>query len=98
MARMIRFALGMVLSGSVWAGIGDACKTDAHCGPAEQCMTEFNQGYCAKFGCSEKNLCDANSKCLLIQPENFTICLKTCRQNTDCRTGYRCYDKGVCLP
>ncbi len=98
MARLIGLLAGLTLSGMVFAAVGDACQSNNQCGQQEQCVTEFNQGYCVRFDCSQKSSCSAEARCMVIQPENFTLCLKACTQNSDCRTGYRCYEQGVCLP
>ena len=98
MARIIGLVLGVVFSGCLSAAIGDACEPNGKCGPKEQCVAEFDQGYCVQFGCSEKKSCSADAKCMSVPPENFTLCLKACTKASDCRTGYRCYEQGVCLP
>lgn len=98
MARLIGLVLGLTLSGLLSATVGDACKSNNNCAAREHCVTEFDQGYCVQFDCSEKKSCSLDAKCVVLNPENFTVCLKVCTKNSDCRTGYRCYEQGVCLP
>lgn len=98
MAKMISFMAILMGSVSLSANVGDICGLDSQCGIQEQCVTEFDQGYCVLFDCSQKNPCSAGSTCMMIEPENFTLCLKTCTKNSDCRMGYQCYEQGVCLP
>ncbi|MEI6806128.1 MAG: hypothetical protein WCK49_06430 [Myxococcaceae bacterium] len=97
MARLIGLILSLTLSGSALATIGDACQSNDDCGKKEHCILEFNQGYCAQFDCSEETSCSSNAKCMA-PDASFTVCLKKCSKNSDCRTGYRCYEQGVCLP
>lgn len=98
MAHLISLVLGLTLSGALLATVGDVCKSNSNCGIQEQCVAEFDQGYCVQFDCSEKKSCPTDAKCMQVPPENFTLCLKKCTKNSDCRAGYRCYEQGVCLP
>lgn len=101
MARLIGLIFSFVLSGFALATVGDTCQSNDNCGAKEHCIVEFNQGYCVQFGCSQKTSCLSNAKCMSVRTnslEDLTVCLKKCTQNSDCRTGYRCYEEGVCLP
>lgn len=98
MARLTGLLISLILSGTLFANVGEPCKSHHDCGIREECVTEFNQGYCVSFDCSQKTACAGDSKCMILEPENITLCLKTCTTNSDCRTGYRCYEQGVCLP
>lgn len=98
MTRLVGLLLGLTLSGTLSARIGEPCKSSHDCGTREECVIDFKEGYCASFDCSAKNACAGDSKCMSLEPENITLCLKACTKNSDCRTGYRCYEQGVCLP
>ena len=89
--------LVFLISGCLWANVGAPCQSNASCARGEQCILEFKAGYCARFDCSAKNPCDLGAKCVEIEGENFTVCLKKCSQSSDCRAAYACHDGGVCL-
>ncbi len=97
MARTTMSFMMLMISGSLFAAVGAPCRSQAGCAKSEQCILEFNQGYCASFGCSEKNACAPDAKCMSVEGENFNVCLKQCIKNSDCRSGYSCHSGGVCL-
>lgn len=98
MASRICILVCYIFSLSLSATIGDACKSDSNCGDKEKCDKDYHKGYCVRFDCSVKNPCAGEAICNVIEPEGFSVCLKSCNQKSDCRKGYRCYDQGVCLP
>lgn len=104
MSRLICFLSVSMFGVSVMSAVGDACKTEAQCGNQEQCIVEYAKGYCVRFDCSAQNPCDLGDRCVEVRAEEqpdlveMNLCLKTCRQDNDCRIGYRCYEEGVCLP
>ena len=80
------------------ASTGGPCQKNADCGFGFSCIKEYQGGYCVKFDCSARNPCDEGAQCVDIEGEGFSVCLKTCMAQSDCRAGYRCYEEGVCLP
>ena len=74
---------------------GGACATDADCLGAlfgAQCVTEpgYPGGYCIS-GCGVDADCPAASHCATTA-DGAQLCVPDCTTNSDCRTGYECFD------
>jgi hypothetical protein len=79
------------------AAIGSACTKTEECTAGGNCLTnvnlqivqlDFPKGYCSKMGCMSDGDCPSGSGCLGLT----STCLKTCTNNTQCRSadGYQC--------
>jgi serine protease len=79
--------------------IGAACTSPTDC-PGGICGTNYPGGYCT-LECSTA-ACPAGSKCYLFENGTAAYCLASCGVQSDCRTGYACYDDraggGICQP
>jgi serine protease len=77
--------------------VGAACTSDAQC-PGGYCDTRFTGGYCT-LTCSQSVACPTGSGCYNVTDVG-TICLDSCANVSECRTGYACRSTnsgGVCL-
>lgn len=81
--------LALVLAGC-GSGIGDGCTTDQDCG-GRRCDTfaTYPGGYCTQR-CTpgDDSTCPAGGSCQVHQGE--ILCLRTCKEDVECRSGYRC--------
>ena len=91
--------------------VGGPCTSKSQCvgGDKAGCVPEkysdgskgFPGGYCVIFDCSESAPCPAGSACYQSEDEQgneFTVCLKTCDDKSDCRPQYVCESFGACWP
>lgn len=72
--------------------IGDPCTTTQDCGPGLCVNRDFAPGgYCSKScgDCPAGTICVAN-----ILNNGNAGCMRSCKQATDCRTGYVCHAVG----
>ncbi len=110
--RIIKLTVAMVLSlfavsASAQGQVGSPCTTDANCEAGSVCTPESDEngatgfvgGYCMKFDCTfEQTMCGEGGTCVIDNSMNVSMCLASCRIDTDCRAGYRCQGGTVCLP
>lgn len=75
--------------------IGDSCEINDDCSTSGDwiCDTTQPEGYCLELDCSPDN-CPSNAACVeFVEGEQFQrICLKGCDSDSQCRTGYFCYE------
>ena len=90
--------------GNGTVSIGGACDEDndcrdenAVCLPPGGASNNFVDGYCYLPGCGESRPCPEGSGCFQTG-DSQTACLDTCENDSECRSGYRCDEPGVCLP
>jgi hypothetical protein len=83
--------------------VGAPCLSNAGC-QTRYCESDLPQGgYCAgrcKVGTTESRDCPEDSTCSRVG-ENFSLCLKNCSAQSDCRDAYYCDvlgTSGVCRP
>ncbi|MCB9639673.1 MAG: hypothetical protein H6727_12340 [Myxococcales bacterium] len=85
--------------------VGTLCSTQEDCATGLTCETQVPQGYCTKF-CNHTRECPLYSACARITFEGgFQLqrCIRTCRDERDCREGYVCYGPPnewdqICVP
>lgn len=85
--RWLAFLMLGFLGCGVFAQPGRACRKQEECDGLER-------GYCAKVeictrACSPTDTCPDNSTCTLVGKRS--ICLPTCEADTDCLSGFVCY-------
>jgi len=87
------------------AAMGDGCTDDAGC-KSDTCLPELSNGsptgypggYCTSMGRPDvQGSCPAGSACKQVEAFDATLCLDTCQDSGECRTGYSC-DQGACTP
>jgi hypothetical protein len=86
--------------------VGDKCRTSADCGSQGNRVCDATQidGYCTQYGCRAGSCIDS-AVCVLfgatppgcpasaatgVSRFGRSFCAKTCADDGDCRTGYRC--------
>jgi hypothetical protein len=78
--------------------IGDACTSNAECAFGHQCDTSSPAGYCLLTNC-RANSCPQEAWCAVFQistSRTQSFCLRKCKDDGDCRDGYRCrFDLGT---
>lgn len=81
-------ALGLAGCGT---SIGESCTTDNDCGGRTCSLSpNFPGGYCTQR-CTpgDDTTCPTGASCQTHHAEN--ICLRTCHQDVECRSGYTCH-------
>jgi hypothetical protein len=87
--------------------IGDKCVLSTDCSSRGDRLCDTSQpgGYCTIFNC-EPDTCPEESQCVAFDqrvdpacydPQNWarferTFCMKRCSSDSDCRSGYQCFD------
>jgi hypothetical protein len=75
--------------------VGMTCATTVDCGndPRDACNTEagdlFPGGYCIMEPCDDIQVCSPGATCVSM-PFETPSCLKSCKADKDCRSGYVC--------
>ena len=71
------------------AGVGDKCSTSNDCPTGTVCDTDSPSGYCLAAGCVLDDECPEDAVCIRFRKDQ-SFCLKKCKKNGDCRSGYTC--------
>ena len=90
--------------------IGDGCLISTDCSTRGDrvCDTSQPAGYCTVLGCRADS-CPDDAACVLFEARvpgcgpdgrdlsrvGRSLCVKTCDEDTDCRSGYRCVDPRI---
>ncbi|APR83992.1 Hypothetical protein A7982_09341 [Minicystis rosea] len=82
--------------------VGTACLQNSECAANHNdpiCLSEylgFPDGYCSEFCDQTADDCATGSICYTdLKLSVHGVCLATCTQDSDCRTGYACAEKGL---
>lgn len=96
--------------GTAGVSAGVTCERDSQCEQDGRCLTQFEGGYCTKFGCDVLG-CAGAGKCLDVGG-GTNICSQGCKiaddpgdaatgvggGDDDCRDGYACFWDGTSTP
>lgn len=91
MSRLL-CVFGVVLLAGCGPVMGDACTVNTDCGPGVCLNRDFAPGGLCSLTCTPGGpACPAGSTCVTGVIDGDTAgCLRSCTQDTDCRTGYVC--------
>lgn len=86
-------------SGPGGGGVGAACGADSDCDSGLGCVTGMPGGYCTTT-CESHADCPGDALCWELVGVSELVCLDSCSQNSDCRTGdgYVCDADNTCFP
>ena len=79
------------------ATVGDACTSNRECGPSQECDPSPPGGYCLIPNCRATS-CPPEAWCasFTFVDRERTFCLRKCKSDGDCRSGYKCrFDTGT---
>ena len=63
-------------------GVGADCVQDRHCDEGQQCLDEYNGGYCSVPDCASDADCPEDSGCASYQGNQ--LCIRICVSSTTC--------------
>jgi hypothetical protein len=67
--------------------IGAACSDPVACEPVAQCLDFLPNGFCS-VACDQATACPGDTLCRAFGDAAW--CVPSCRDDLDCRNGYRC--------